>query len=60
MKYNNECNAIDLCIRKRKDLDDLNNEEIPILFPNKIAKVIDGSLTENDQLTISTLLIILI
>ena len=50
MKYNHECNAIDLCIRKRNELDDFNNEEIPTSFPNKIAKVIEDSLNENHQL----------
>ena len=32
-------------MRKRKDLD-FNNAEISTLFPNKITKVIDGSLTK--------------
>ena len=50
MKYNNECNAIDLCIRKRKNLDDFINEKITTLFLNKITEVIDGSLTKNNQL----------
>ena len=46
LKYNNECNAIDLCIRERNIID----EEFAKSFSNKIAKVNVSSLTKNNQL----------